>query len=61
VFVESIKGKPGKVLLTATFASVLSVMGDEMKFHDMYPPRYFVEKFPTAEQLERIRALGEVK
>ncbi len=60
-FVASVKGTPENVLLTATFASVLSVMADEMKFHDMYPPRYFVEKFPTTEQLERIRALGEVK
>ncbi len=60
-FVASVKGKPGNVVLTATFASVVSVMGDEMKFHDMYPPRYFVERFPTSEEMERIRALGEVK
>ncbi len=47
-------GKPGETLGFATWDSLTEVMGDAVKPLGMYPERYEVTTFPTAEQIEKM-------
>jgi hypothetical protein len=47
-------GSPGKSYGWADWATVRRVCGELMEPTDLYPPRYRVRRFPTAEQLAQL-------
>jgi hypothetical protein len=47
-------GSPGEPYGWADWATVRRVCGDLMEPTDLYPPRYRVRSFPTAEQLQQL-------
>jgi hypothetical protein len=53
------KGESFDLLFAAPFEIALAIVGARMQPVDIYPPRYFVNTFPTKDELDKIRALAE--
>lgn len=55
-FFDSQLPKDSQIVATVEWSTCLQIAGRLMEAHDIYPPRYRVREFPTAQEMEKLKA-----